>query len=285
MPSRNVLLTRSPWRGEQPRTTTDDTTRARPAGGAEQSRQEADHPKAGRPANRPQRTASEAAAGEAPQPRRPGRNPCGARPRLQPQDQRQGGKASRRDSLQTALRRLWADPGGGVSAAAPRHPRRPRNAAGLDGRGRAVETPPAQAGTSAPVASAAALPRRAGAMGHLRARLAGRTRREAVPDRHDRRCQQRVAGALRAARFQRREPPFAEDVSGEKRPARGLLHRPRQPVCQHAQKQRGRGPQDLASHSNRAGARGAGHRIDQGPIRRKPKDASSAALARPRTGW
>ena len=28
--------------------------------------------KAGRPANRPQRTASEAAAGEAPQPRRPG---------------------------------------------------------------------------------------------------------------------------------------------------------------------------------------------------------------------
>ena len=125
VPSRNVLLTRSPWRGEQPRTTTDDTTRARPAGGAEQSRQEADHPKAGRPANRPQRTASEAAAGEAPQPRRPGRNPCGARPRLQPQDQRQGGKASRRDSLQTALRRLWADPGGGVSAAAPRHPRRP----------------------------------------------------------------------------------------------------------------------------------------------------------------
>ena len=37
VPSRNVLLTRSPWRGEQPRTTTDDTTRARPAGGADKA--------------------------------------------------------------------------------------------------------------------------------------------------------------------------------------------------------------------------------------------------------
>ena len=53
-PGRNCNCTcRSKKGREQPRTTTDDTTRARPAGGAEQSRQEADHPKAGRPANRP----------------------------------------------------------------------------------------------------------------------------------------------------------------------------------------------------------------------------------------
>ena len=246
---------------------------------------EADHPKAGRPANRPQRTASEVAAGEAPQPRRPGRNPCGARPRLQPQDQRQGGKASRRDSLQTALRRLWADPGGGVSAAAPRHPRRPRNAAGLDGRGRAVETPPAQAGTSAPVASAAALPRRAGAMGHLRARLAGRTRREAVPDRHDRRCQQRVAGALRAARFQRREPPFAEDVSGEKRPG-PRPSTPTAPACLSTRPKTARARTPRPCLPLKSGGRSRSWASNRsGPIRRKPKDASSAALARPRTGW
>ena len=46
--------------------------------------------------------------------------------------------------LQTPLRRLRTDAGGGASPAAPRRPRRPRNAARLDGRGRAVETPPAQ---------------------------------------------------------------------------------------------------------------------------------------------
>jgi len=53
VPSRNVLLTRSPWRGEQARTTTDDTTRARLAGGAAQSRQKTHYAKAGRPADRP----------------------------------------------------------------------------------------------------------------------------------------------------------------------------------------------------------------------------------------
>ena len=106
------------------------------------------------------------------------------------------------------VRRLWADAGGGVSATAPRHPGRPRNAAGLDGRGRAVAAPSAQVATPASVAAAPRLPRRVGAMGHLRPRLAGRTRREALPDRHDRRRRQRVVGSLRPPRLQRREPPF-----------------------------------------------------------------------------
>ena len=217
VPSRNVLLTESPWKGEQPRTTTNDTTRARPAGGAEESRQKASHPEAGRPAVGPQRTADPAAAGQAAQRRRPRRDPCRARPRLQPQDQRPGRKTSRHDPLPTRIRRLWADPGSGIPRAAPRHPRRPRNAAGLDDRGRAVEAAPTQGSTPALVAAKAQSPRRACAVGHLRARLAGGPRRrEAVPDRDDRRRQQRVAGALCAARLERREPPFAADLSGEK---------------------------------------------------------------------
>ena len=70
-----------------------------------------------------------------------------------------------------------------------------------------------------------------------------------------------------------------------KRPARGLLHRPRQPVCQHAQKQRGRGPQDSCLPLKSGGRSRSWASNRSGPIRRKPKDASSAALARPRTGW
>ena len=106
-------------------------------------------------------------------------------------------KTSRHDPLPTRIRRLWADPGSGIPRAAPRHPRRPRNAAGLDDRGRAVEAAPTQGSTPALVAAKAQSPRRACAVGHLRARLAGGPRRrEAVPDRDDRRRQQRVAGAL-----------------------------------------------------------------------------------------
>ena len=59
---------------------------------------ETDHSEAGRPANRPQRTAAEAAAGEAPRRRQPGRDPCGQGRRFQPPDQRQGRKTSGRNS-------------------------------------------------------------------------------------------------------------------------------------------------------------------------------------------
>ena len=132
---------------------------------------------------------------------------------------------------------------------------------------------------------AAALPRRAGAMGHLRARLAGRTRREAVPDRHDRRCQQRVAGALRAARFQRREPPFAEDVSGEKT-AGPRPSTPTAPACLSTRPKTARARTPRPCLPLKSGGRSRSWASNRsGPIRRKPKDASSAALARPRTGW
>ena len=126
-------------------------------------RQKTHHAKAGRPADGPQRTASEAAAGEASPRRGPGRGPCRAGPGVQPQAQRQGGKTSRGNPLPTRLRRLWPDSGGGVSRAAPRRPSRPRNAAPLDGRRGPVEAPPPQVRTPASVAAPPQLPRRAGA--------------------------------------------------------------------------------------------------------------------------
>ena len=66
-----------------------------------------------------------------------------------------------------------------------------------------------------------------GAVGHQRARLAGRARGEAVPDRHDRRCDQPAVRAVRAARFDRREHEAAVELPGEVRPAAGLSIRTR----------------------------------------------------------
>ena len=51
VPSRNVLLTRSSWKGEQARTTTNDTTRERRLLPLKKAGKKADHSKAGRPAN------------------------------------------------------------------------------------------------------------------------------------------------------------------------------------------------------------------------------------------
>src|ERR1700684_4096405 len=63
-----------------------------------------------------------------------------------------------------------------------------------------------------------------GAVGHLSARLAGRARREAVPDRHDRRCDEPVVRAVRAARFDRGEHEAAVELRGEIRAAAGVLY-------------------------------------------------------------
>src|SRR3984885_12065709 len=63
-----------------------------------------------------------------------------------------------------------------------------------------------------------------GAVGHQRARLAGGARREAVPDRHDRRCDEPVVRAVRATRFDRGEHEAAVELRGEIRAAAGVLY-------------------------------------------------------------
>ena len=205
-------------------------------------------------------------------------------PRVQPQAQRPGGKTRRGDPLPTRLRRLRADSGSGVSRAAPRRPGRPRNAARLDGRRGPLEAPP-QVRAPASVAAPPRLPRRAGAMGHLRARLAGRARREAAADRHDRRCQQRVAGALCSARLERGESPFAQDLSGTKRAAL-WPSTPTAPACLSTRPKTAPARTPSSCLPRRLGGRSRSWESNRSrPIRRRPKDASSAALAPPRTAW
>ena len=75
-----------------------------------------------------------------------------------------------------------------------------------------------------PWAAAAELPRGTGAVGHQRARLAGRARGKALPDPHDRRCHQRTDSALCTARLDRREHA-AMELPGTAWPAGGVLHR------------------------------------------------------------
>ncbi len=63
-----------------------------------------------------------------------------------------------------------------------------------------------------------------GAVGHQRARLAGRARREVVPDRDDRRRHQPAVRAFRAARFDRRKHEAGVELPGEVRSAAGVLY-------------------------------------------------------------
>ena len=151
----------------------------------------------------------------------------------------------------------FGDSGGGVSRAAPRRPSRPRNA-----------WPPRACGSRTPASVAAPpqLPRRAGAMGHSE---------------HDGwrdagtglivRRQQRVAGALRPARLGRRRRLLRR--IGTKRPTR--FYTDRASLLTRLV---------LASHADRAGAPSWTSNRSR-PIRRRPKAASSAALAPPRTAW
>src|SRR5713226_8160453 len=67
--------------------------------------------------------------------------------------------------------------------------------------------------------------RGAGAMGHQRARLAGRAWRKAVPDRDDRRCDQPAVRAVRAARFDRGEYETTVELPGEVRSSADVLYR------------------------------------------------------------
>src|ERR1039458_8923226 len=72
--SRNVLLTGSSLEGGR-RTTADDPSRARPAGGPEEGQEETDHAEAGCRGDRHHRAAGAATPAEAAAERRPGGNP------------------------------------------------------------------------------------------------------------------------------------------------------------------------------------------------------------------
>ena len=139
------------------------------------------------PRDGPQRTASEAAAGEASQRRRPGRGPCRAGPCVQP-------ISARRKNKPCAILSQPVYAGFGPTLAAE-YLSSATSSAAMRGWMAAAGLSPAAASQDArirggPAAVAAAI--------NGTPPMAGGTRK-AVPDRHDRRRQQRVAGALRPA--------------------------------------------------------------------------------------
>ena len=133
---------------------------------------------------------------------------------VQPQAERRDPRESGPDRVQ-GLFRFRADPGLRLSRAeTPAADRSGSLAASHDSSG-IMASSQAKSGKGSPVESSPKLPRRAGAMGHQRARLAGGPGREVVPDRDDRRCQQRTVGAFCAARLHRGEHAATVELFGK----------------------------------------------------------------------
>ena len=158
----------------------------------------------------------------------------------------------------------------------------------MDERGRVVEAAQAMAGQPrACVACAARAAWRTGAVGYQRSRLAGGAEPgEGVPDRHDRRRQQRVDGAVCGARFHGGEHALVVGLPGLARASGGVLHRQGELVSGEpavALQQAFAGAR--TEHADPAGTGGVGDRAYSGRIRRRPRDASSAVSGRCRTGW
>src|ERR1039457_2939955 len=94
----------------------------------------------------------------------------------------------------------------------------------MDDRWQTVAHQGAEGECGTPLAAAAEPLWGTGAVGHRRARLAGRTRGETVPDRHDRRRHQPAVCAVRAARHNRGEHETSPELPGEVRTAAGILY-------------------------------------------------------------
>src|SRR5207302_9938213 len=138
----------------------------------------------------------------------------------------------------------------------------------VDDGGRIVARTAADGGTGACVARAAQLPWGVAAVGHLDARMAGGARRTDVPDPHDRRCQQRVDGALCALGFHRGEHAVAVGLPGTQRPAGSVLYRQSESVSDGTEGIAGSTAVaagrvgSAAAHADWAGSAGVGNRVD-----------------------
>src|ERR1700674_2719654 len=166
VPHENVLLTRSSWQDGK-RSPADDPERSRPAGGIEESTEEVDPAAPGSRGIGDYRTASASDAGEAEGSGRPVGGARAARTALQPETESGGAGESRADSLAGSLPGFRTDTGQPVPI--PEAPRedRPRSPAAADDDRRPMAGPQAEGRSHPPVASAAELARRDGAVGYL----------------------------------------------------------------------------------------------------------------------
>src|SRR5450432_791920 len=133
VPSRNVLLTGSAWRGGF-RNISHDATGPRPAGRIEKGKEGTDHAAAGRGGDRPKRAACSPAV-KAPerQGRRRSAGACSARTAVQPQVGREDEAEGAGDTGPRCLSELRSYAGGGIPGQQTRHSRRTGDAAELAG--------------------------------------------------------------------------------------------------------------------------------------------------------
>src|ERR1051325_1465679 len=235
VPNENVLLTRRRWKGGRTRSSHHDPAGQRPAGSAQKGTEEADQTVASGDGIGGVGAAGAAVIESLEAARGQGGDSWFARTGFPAEDWGGEGGEDRGDSLARGLRRFRADAGQRIPGEETRDSDWPGSVAADHDSGRTMGGAPAKGGESAPVAAAPELPRGTGAVGHQRARLAGRPGREAVPDSHDRRRHQRADGEVRAARLDRREHAPAVEVSGASRPAGGVLYRQSQPVPDRAE--------------------------------------------------
>src|SRR5580700_10545530 len=269
VPSRNVLLTGSAWRGGF-RNISHDATGPRPAGRIEEGKEGSNHTAASSGRDRPDRAACSPAVEAVESQRRQGRRPCATRPAIQSQAGRKGRANCAGDIEPRGLCGLRPDTGGRISGRKTRHSCGARNRTAVDDRRQTVARPAPGRGEDPPMEAAAVSRRRTGPVGYQRARLAGRAGAEVVPDRHDRRRLQPRLRAVRAARFDRREHAFAVELRGAVRPAGELLHGQGELVsnCSEGRaRQQATAPRRtgaLASDADRTGAARTGHCLDRG---------------------
>src|SRR5690242_17177954 len=204
VPHENVLLTESRWQGGK-RSPADDPERSRPVGRIEEGTEETDPAALGGRGTARHRAARAAHAGEVEADRGLQRDPRPAGPRVEPEAKRGVATESHADSLAESLPKIRTDAGQRVLEPETPAPHRPGSAAQADDRGWSVARPATAARRDSCVAAAPELARGDGAVGYLRARMAGRARTQAVFNPHDRRRHKRVDGAFCRARFDRRK--------------------------------------------------------------------------------
>src|SRR5215471_7108175 len=160
-----------------------------------------------------------------------------ARETFEAENRRTHTAGGREDSFGSSVRRIRADLSVGVSAQEARDQGEQGDGAAVDDAGQVVAGEEDESQGRPHLAAAPEPVRRAGAMGHQRARLAGGTRRETVPDRDDRRRYQPTFCTVCAERFHSREHAAAVGVRGKLRAAGGILHGQGEPVSDNGEAQ------------------------------------------------
>src|ERR1019366_414684 len=234
VPSRNVLLTGSGWRGEF-RNTSHDATGPRPAGRIEESTEGSDHTAASRGGTRPERATCSPTAEAVERPRRQGHCACAPRTAVESQAGRRDPANCGGDIEPRSLCGFRPNSGSGIFDREPRHSCRARDRAEVDDRRQTVACPETACGEDPPVAASPVKSGRTGPVGHLRTRLGGGSGAKALSDRHDRRRLQPRSRAVRAARLDRREHASAVELRRAAWAAGQLLHRQSQSVSNGAE--------------------------------------------------